>query len=97
MAEKIKPPAFFAVCRYILTLKEIVSGGLPQYEIKELTDKLSILKKPKMIPSLARMPTHLTQIDAVCSEKPIKVDHNALHSSGIATVSNLTIPCSQVS
>ena len=62
----------------ILTLKEIASGGVPQYKIKELLDKLNLIKKPKIIPGLARAMTHLTQIDAVCARMPEAYDAKAV-------------------
>lgn len=62
----------------ILTLKEIASGGVPQYKAKELLDKLNLVKKPKIIPGLARALTHLTQIDAVCAKMPETYDKKAV-------------------
>ena len=62
----------------ILTIKEIASGGVPQYKIKELLDKLNLIKKPKIIPGLARALAHLTQIDAVCAKMPEAYDPKAV-------------------
>ncbi|MBQ6067192.1 MAG: NAD(P)/FAD-dependent oxidoreductase [Clostridia bacterium] len=58
----------------ILTLKEIASGGVPQYKAKELLEKLNLIKKPKIIPGMARALSHLTQIDAVCAKMPETYD-----------------------
>ena len=58
----------------ILTLKEIASGGIPQYKAKEILDKLNLIKKPKIIPGMARALSHLTQIDAVCAKMPEEYD-----------------------
>ena len=58
----------------ILTLKEIASGGIPQYKAKEILDKLNLIKKPKIIPGMARALTHLTQIDGVCAKMPEEYD-----------------------
>lgn len=58
----------------ILTLKEIASGGVPQYKMKELLEKLNLLKKPRIIPGMARALSHLTQIDAVCAKMPEEYD-----------------------
>ena len=62
----------------ILTIKEIASGGVPQYKIKERLDKLNLIKKPKIIPGLARALAHLTQIDAVCAKMPEAYDPKAV-------------------
>ena len=58
----------------ILTLKEIASGGVPQYKAKEILEKLNLIKKPKIIPGMARALSHLTQIDAVCAKMPKDYD-----------------------
>lgn len=58
----------------ILTLKEIASGGVPQYKAKEILEKLNLIKKPKIIPGMARALSHLPQIDGVCAMMPETYD-----------------------
>lgn len=58
----------------ILTLKEISSAGIQKYNAREIAEKLNILKKPRIVPGLARALRHLSQIDAVCAKLPETYD-----------------------
>ena len=62
----------------VLTLKEISSAGIPQYQAKEIMDKLNILKKPRIVPGLARALRQLGKIDAVCAKMPESWDETKI-------------------
>ena len=62
----------------ILTLKEISSAGIRKYNAREFVEKLNILKKPRIVPGLARALSHLSQIDAVCAKMPETYDEKKI-------------------
>ena len=62
----------------VLTLKEISSAGIPQYQAKEILEKLNILKKPRIVPGLARALRQLGKIDAVCAKMPESRDETKI-------------------